>query len=79
MQIAGSASIPQIPFFVASCDYTLIGEEIYAASAYLNPEPTTTSGLIVQDWGKMAGMALIIIGVIFTTLGSDWFRELMLK
>lgn len=79
MQIAGSASIPQIPFFVASCDYTLIGEEIYAASAYLNPEPTTTSGLIVQDWGKMAGMALVIIGSLFVTFGSNWFKELMLK
>lgn len=79
MQIAGSASIPQIPFFVASCDYTLIGEEIYAASAYLNPDPITTAGLIVQDWGKMVGMVLVLVGSLLVSFGSNWLLELVLK
>ena len=34
IQIAGTASQSQIPFFVTACDYTLIGEEFFAASAY---------------------------------------------
>ena len=42
IQIAGTAMPSQIPFFVAACDYTLIGEELFAASAYLSREPETT-------------------------------------
>ena len=39
IQIAGTASQAQIPFFVTACDYTLIGEEFFAASAYLSQKP----------------------------------------
>jgi len=39
IQIAGTDATSQIPFFIAACDYTLIGEELYAASAYLSREP----------------------------------------
>ena len=35
IQIAGTGSSSQI-LFVTACDYTLIGEEFYAASAYLS-------------------------------------------
>ena len=28
IQVAGTAMVSQIPFFIAACDYTLIGEEI---------------------------------------------------
>ena len=35
IQIAGTAMPTQLPFFVAACDFTLIGEEFFAASAYL--------------------------------------------
>lgn len=79
MQIAGTASTSQIPFFVAACDYTLIGQEIFAASVYLNPEPSTTGGLVVQDWGKMLGLVLVLLGSILVTLGSNAIAELMLK
>ncbi len=39
IQIAGTDSVFQLPFFITACDYTLIGEELYAASAYLSKEP----------------------------------------
>lgn len=70
IQIAGTANIHQIPFFVAACDYTLLGEEIYAASAYLSPDPVTTSGLIVQDGGKMLGLIMIVLGSLMVTFGN---------
>ena len=38
IQIAGTGSQTQIPFFVTACDYTLMGEEFFAASAYLSQE-----------------------------------------
>jgi hypothetical protein len=68
IQIAGTASITQLPFFVAACDYTLIGEEIYAASAYLSKEPVLMGTIKAQDWGKALAIGLIIIGVILETL-----------
>jgi len=77
IQIAGTANVAQIPFFVAACDYTLLGEEIYAASAYLSRDPVTTSGLIVQDWGKMLGLAIIVLGAIMATFGNTAIAKLM--
>lgn len=68
IQIAGTAMITQLPFFVAACDYTLIGEEIYAASAYLSKEPVLMGTIKAQDWGKAIAIALIIIGLILETL-----------
>ena len=68
IQIAGTAMITQLPFFVAACDYTLIGEEIYAASAYLSKEPVLMGTIKAQDWGKGIAIGLIIIGVVLETL-----------
>jgi hypothetical protein len=68
IQIAGTAMITQLPFFVAACDYTLIGEEIYAASAYLSKEPVLMGTIKAQDWGKAIAIGLIIIGLILETL-----------
>jgi len=66
--------ITQLPFFVAACDYTLIGEEIYAASAYLSKEPVLMGTIKAQDWGKAIAIGLIIIGVIMETLALKYPR-----
>jgi len=74
MQIAGTDQYFQVPFFIASCDYTVIGEELYAASAYLTREPTMLGSLIGQDQAKIIILALIVIGAIaMTFLGPDNF------
>lgn len=77
IQIAGTAQAEQLPFFVAACDYTLIGEELYAASAYLSREPIMTGGLKGQDFIKVIIAILILIGVALVTAGvGDWFVAL---
>ncbi len=68
IQIAGTAQISQLPFFVAACDYTLIGEEIYAASAYLSREPVLLGSLKGQDWGKAIAILAVALGVILETV-----------
>lgn len=70
IQIAGTAMPDQLPFFVAACDYTLLGEELYAASAYLSQEPVQLGSLKGQDFGKMLFIAVIIIG--FLSRIFDW-------
>mgnify|MGYP001337085994 CR=1 FL=1 len=70
IQVAGTAMPAQLPFFVAACDYTLIGEEFFAASAYLSGEPDQLGSLKGQDIGKIIVAAGIIIGVSLLTLGT---------
>jgi len=68
IQIAGTAQPAQLPFFVAACDYTLIGEEFFAASAYLSGDPDQLGSLKGQDVGKVIVTVLVLIGVTLSTL-----------
>ncbi|HVP57752.1 MAG TPA: fibronectin type III domain-containing protein [bacterium] len=76
IQIAGTAMIDQLPFFVAACDYTLIGEELYAAGATLSQDPVQLGTIKGQDVAKALFMALIIAGVIFSLTGHTFFYNL---
>ena len=67
IQIAGTAESSQLPFFVAACDYTLIGEEFMAASAYLSGEPDQIGSLKGQDVAKAIAAIIIILGVVLAT------------
>ena len=69
IQIAGTDSDHQLPFFVTTCDYTLIGEELYAASAYLSREPVLVGTLRGQDFGKGFIMSVLVLGTAFATIG----------
>jgi hypothetical protein len=78
IQISGTDRVPQIPFFVAATDYTLIGEELYAASAYLSQDPKLVGPLKAQDMVKAAILILAILGVIeATVLNTHWIRGLI--
>ncbi|HKT34885.1 MAG TPA: DUF6754 domain-containing protein [Nitrospira sp.] len=76
IQIAGTDSDHQLPFFVTTCDYTLIGEELYAASAYLSKEPVQIGTLRGQDIGKAIILSVLLIGTLLATFGiatgSSW-------
>jgi hypothetical protein len=72
IQIAGTARPGQLPFFVAACDYTLIGEELFAASAYLSGDPKQLGSLKGQDVGKLVAMIAIVVGTFAMTLASAW-------
>jgi hypothetical protein len=77
IQIAGTARPEQLPFFIAACDYTLMGEELYAASSYLSREPLLLGGLKGQDFVKIILIAAIILGAVLATLGvGDWYRDI---
>ncbi|UCG29892.1 MAG: hypothetical protein JSV53_10390 [candidate division WOR-3 bacterium] len=76
IQIAGTALPDQLPFFVAACDYTLIGEELYAASAYLSQEPVQLGSLKGQDIGKLIFVIVIILGVLERVIGFDTLYSL---
>jgi hypothetical protein len=66
---------------VTTCDYTLIGEELYAASAYLSKEPIQIGTLRGQDLGKAFILAVIGVGTAVATIGVmagvDWPRLIL--
>lgn len=69
-QVAASVSPEQVPFFICTCDYTLIGEELFGASAYVSREPVQVATLAAQDRLKLLFLALIIVGVVIATFNS---------
>lgn len=71
IQIAGTDELTQIPFFVAACDYTLMGEELYAASAYLSRDPLQLGTLKAQDLAKVVLVGLVVVGSLLLTAGSS--------
>ena len=76
IQIAGTAEATQLPFFVAACDYTLMGEELFAVSAYLSQDPRLVSSLKASDYVKVFLVAMIVLGTIAATAGNDFFVRL---
>lgn len=76
IQVAGTDDMTQLPFFITACDYTLIGEELYAASAYLSDDLMQKGSLKAQDFLKGIEMALLILGTILATASQWWFTNL---
>ena len=66
-QVAGSVSPEQVPFFICTCDYTLIGEELFAAGAYLGRTSEALASLRAQDILKLVVMIIIIVGALWVT------------
>ncbi|MGI6164011.1 MAG: DUF6754 domain-containing protein [Bacillota bacterium] len=79
LQITGTAQLSQVPFFVASSDYTLIGEELFAAAAYLSKDQMQLGSILGQDMAKVIVAALIIAGVVSRSFGSTFFTKLLSK
>ena len=79
LQITGTAQLSQVPFFVASSDYTLIGEELFAAAAYLSGDRMQLGSIVGQDMAKVIVAVLIIAGVVTRSFGSNFFGELLSK
>jgi len=88
LQIAGTTAVTQLPFFIAACDYTLIGEEMFAASTYLSREPVMLGSLKAEDIAKAITVGLLIGGAILGSVGfllgkagigaaSNWFLKVV--
>lgn len=77
IQVAGTANVHQLPFFVVACDYTLIGEELFAASAYLSGEPRLVGGLKGADVLKILIILTILVGCVLESFGRHGLTQWM--
>jgi len=68
MTIGGTANTHQMPFIVATCDYVLLSEELFAASAEVSGDPTALGSLEGEDVFKAIILALVILGLILEPL-----------
>jgi len=77
VQVAGDTNMYQIPFFVVACDYTLIGEEMFAAGAVLGNNRDSLGSLQAQDFGKAIVLLVMILGALLATAKNPWLSNLI--
>jgi hypothetical protein len=58
-----------------ACDYTLIGEEYFAASALLSNDPRLLGSLKASDIIKIFLIVVIVVGCILATFGQTWLGD----
>ena len=71
IQVAGTARIEQLPAFVAACDYTIMGEEYYAVTAYLTRDPSLVGTIRAGDVVKLLAITLFVIGTWLATAAAS--------
>jgi hypothetical protein len=76
IQIAGTDSTIQLAFFIVACDYTLIGEELFAASGYLSGDQAIIASVRAQDILKIVIAAILIAATAWVTVDplSTWWK-----
>ena len=80
VQVGATAATFNLPFIVACCDYFLIAEEMYAASAYLSKEPILVGTIVGEDWLKMLILAAILVGTVMAQVQhTNWLARILGK
>lgn len=76
IQIAGTDSTIQLAFFIVACDYTLIGEELFAASGYLSGDQAILASVRAQDMLKVVIVLALLVAIVWALAvpASTWWR-----
>ena len=67
-QIAGAVDPSVLPFVLATSEKPLLGEEMFAAGAYLGKLPLHVGSLFAQDWTRVFLVLIILAGAAVKTL-----------
>jgi hypothetical protein len=77
--IAGTDSTIQLSFLLVACDFTLIGEELFAASGMIAGDKAITAAVLGQDWLKYLIVGMLIVGAGLLALWnidvSGWLAQ----
>ncbi len=77
MNIAGTPRLWYIPIIITTCDYVMIGDEIYAAAAIVEKNPANIGTIFGQDIIKGIAMGLLVLSVVLISAGTTWFTSLI--
>ena len=76
MQIAGTNNTHQMPFLVATCDYMLLAEELFAAGAAVSQDRDMLGSIKGEDYFKLLLMAIIGLGLLLGAAGISVIADL---
>ena len=71
MQIGGADNMGSLAMLALTCDYLLIGEELYSAAAFSSRDPFQTNVIYALDVVKLGLIGALILGFILTAVGVD--------
>jgi hypothetical protein len=71
MQIGGTGRLYQVPFIASLCDYSLIGEELLAAGAYVSGERALLGSIMASDVLRAIIVALSLIIMLGSIFGQN--------
>jgi len=77
MQIGGTNNIHQMPFLVATCDYMLLAEELYAAGAAISANPDMLGSIKGEDMIKWLIVVLICVGFLLGAARITFLADLL--
>lgn len=77
LQIGGSARVTNIPYFAILFDYSLLGEEIYAASAVISRDENQLGSIEAADILKVLVSGFIIVGSLLESLGIHFLTSVL--
>lgn len=77
LSISGTTNYFQIPFFMAACDYTMIGEEFLAAGAFISNDPDLIGSIAGQDYVKIAAILALLLGSVLKSFGVSLVFDLL--
>ena len=78
VQVAGCENPKQTAFFIVGCDYCLIGEELFAAGAYLKRDVIQMATLLAQDRIKILAFLTMLLGLGIAFLQSSSGNNIVL-
>jgi len=77
INIAGTIRNILSALFAGGCDYFLMGEEVLAAGAYISDDPSAKGSIRGLDMLKLFCSALILVGAILASVGSDILMRIL--
>lgn len=71
LTIGGTARIVQVPVVVVMSDFALIGEEMFAASAFVTEDPEERGLVFGRDFIKWICLGLLVLGILLSISGIN--------
>ena len=77
LQIGGTPNTWGAVFLIATCDYVMISDELFAAAAIVTENPIETAALVGSDMLRLLVIGLIGLGIILLNLGSTVLLDIL--